>query len=173
MPRDIDFAKLNLQDALDLAILIEEEAEERYQEFAAQLEEFYTPETARFFRWMAGNEAKHGQALLARRKARFGDAPPSVDRTMLWDIEAPAYEKARAFMSIRKALEVAFEAEVKAHDYFQNSLPHLQDAEVRALFEELRQEEVEHQRLVHLELDKQPADTGTDGSEFADEPDEM
>jgi len=33
----IEYAKLNLQDALDLAILIEEEACERYKEFAEHI----------------------------------------------------------------------------------------------------------------------------------------
>ena len=42
----IDFASLTLQDALDLAILIEEEAKERYEEFAENLSLHHTPEAA-------------------------------------------------------------------------------------------------------------------------------
>ena len=57
--KDIDFAKLSLQDALDLAVLIEEEARERYEEFAHQMRLHHTHEAARFFRFMAGNEEKH------------------------------------------------------------------------------------------------------------------
>ena len=38
MTRDIDFATLTLMDTLDLAILIEEEARDRYQEFVEQLQ---------------------------------------------------------------------------------------------------------------------------------------
>ena len=37
--RGIDFNTLSLQDALDLAILIEEEAKDRYEELAAELME--------------------------------------------------------------------------------------------------------------------------------------
>jgi len=33
----IDFASLSLKDALDLAVLVEEEARERYEEFADQM----------------------------------------------------------------------------------------------------------------------------------------
>ena len=73
MPPTIDFATLSLQDALDLAILIEEEAKERYEEFADQLAKHHTPEAAQFFQTMAGNEAKHGADLLMRRQALFGD----------------------------------------------------------------------------------------------------
>ena len=45
----IDFSQLSAQDALDLAILIEEEAEERYQEFAHQMDVHHTPDAAGFF----------------------------------------------------------------------------------------------------------------------------
>ena len=37
MTRDIDFTELSLQDTLDLAIAIEEEARERYLEFVDQM----------------------------------------------------------------------------------------------------------------------------------------
>lgn len=43
----IDFATLSTQDALDLAILIEEEAEERYREFAHHMEVHHTPDAGR------------------------------------------------------------------------------------------------------------------------------
>lgn len=173
MPREIDFARLNLKDALDLAILIEEEAEERYHEFAEQMDGTSTVDAARFFRFMANNEKKHGKELLARRQARFGDELVSIHRGMLWDVEAPVYERAADYMSVREALEVALEAETKAHDYFAAALPHLQDPEVRALFDELRQEEVEHQALVRERLAALPADEAAKPIEFVDEPEEM
>jgi rubrerythrin len=170
MLRQIDFARLTLQDALDLAILIEEEAQDRYEEFAEQLETYHTPDAAAFFRFMAANEAKHGQELLSRRRARFGETPAAVDRDMFWDVEAPAYETARAFMSPRQALDVALRSEIKAYEYFDGAIPHLKDPEVKALFEELRREETEHQDLVKKELDKLPPDDGLDPEEFVDEP---
>jgi erythrin-vacuolar iron transport family protein len=173
MTMEIDFARLKLQDALDLAILIEEEAEERYLEFAEQMEAFFTPEASRFFRMMAVNEAKHGHELSLRRQARFGDAPVAVSRDMIWEVEAPAYEKARAFIKPRRVLEIALASEIKAHDYFQKAIPHIADPEVKKLFEELRLEEVEHQNLVRQQIEKQPADDGRDPDEGVDEPYEM
>jgi erythrin-vacuolar iron transport family protein len=173
MPREIDFAALSLRDALDLAILIEDEAQERYEELAEQMEAYHTPEAARFFRFMSANEAKHGQELRSRRQARFGGTPAAIDRDMIWDVEAPGYEEARAFMSARQALEVALQAEIKAHDYFQHVLPYLKDPEVKQLFDELREEEVEHQKLVQQQLDRQPPDDGLDPEEFVDEPQGM
>jgi len=166
----IDFSTLSLMEALDLAVLIEEEAQERYEEFAAQMEQHRTPEAARFFRYMAANEAKHGLELSARRADRFGATPRTVTRAQIFDIEAPDYDAARAFMTPRKAMEAALASEVKAHAFFVAALPFLKDAEVRGLFEELRQEEVEHQDLVKLELAKLPPDSGLSEEDFVDEP---
>jgi erythrin-vacuolar iron transport family protein len=166
----LDLQTLTLQDALDLAILVEEEAEERYREFVDQLEVHHTPEAAEFFRFMAGNEAKHGRELGERRKALFGDAPARVTRAMLWDVEAPEYDQARAFMTPRAAMEAALACEEKAHAFFVEVLPRVNDPEVRALFAELREEEVEHQRLVRDQLDRLPPDAGPSSEDFEDEP---
>jgi rubrerythrin len=168
--RGIDFASLGLMNALDLAILVEEEAQERYEEFAAQMEQHRTPEAAAFFRLMALNEAKHGKELAERRVRRFGDAPRMVTRALLIDVEAPDYDEARAFMSPRQAMKAALRSEVKAHAFFVSALPAIQDAEVRALFEELRDEEVEHQALVRAELVKLSPDSGLSDEDFVDEP---
>lgn len=73
--RGLDFENISLLDALDFAVLIEEEARERYEEFAHQMELHRTPEAARFFWFMEGNEEKHRTALAAQRKERFGMHP--------------------------------------------------------------------------------------------------
>jgi rubrerythrin len=168
--RAIDFARLSLKDALDLAVLIEEEAHDRYVELFQQMEAHRTFEAAGFFLFMAGNEAKHGEELRARRQLLFGDAPRAVERSALFDVEAPDYDEARAFMSARAALEVALRCEQKAHAFFEAALPGIADTAVRALFEELREEEVHHQQLVRQELAKLPPGPGPDGEAFADEP---
>lgn len=168
--RGIEFSNLSLMNALDLAILIEEEAQERYEDFAAQMEQHRTPEAAAFFRLMAINESKHGLELTARRAQRFSDTPRNATRAMIYDVEAPDFDAARAFMSPRKAMEAALASEVKAHAFFVSVLPSIQDPEVRALFEELRDEEVEHQDLVKAELAKLPPDSGLSDEDFVDEP---
>ena len=168
--RWIDFKALSLMDALDLAVLVEEEAKERYEDFAAQMEQHRTPDAARFFRFMALNEAKHGEELAARRAKLFGTTHRSVSRAMIFDVEAPDYDAARAFMSPRQAMEAALASEIKAHGFFSAALAGLQDADVKALFTELRDEEVEHQDLVKAELAKLPPDTGLSDEDFVDEP---
>jgi rubrerythrin len=170
MAATIDFASLSLQDALDLAILVEEEAQERYLEFVDQMEQHHTPEAARFFAAMAKNEEKHGEELRARRRSLFGDAPRRVTRAMLWDVEAPDYDQPRAFMSARQAMRVALASETKAHEFFVNALPHIADPEVKRLFQELRDEEVLHQSLVREALRNLPEGEEPDPGDYEDEP---
>jgi rubrerythrin len=170
MPRAIDFASLSLVDALDLAILIEDEARDRYEEFVDQMELHHTPDAARFFRTMAGNEEKHGAELRERRQRLFPTAPRTVTREMLWDIEAPEYDAARVFMSARQAMRVALEAEIKAHDYFAAALAHITNPDVKALFAELRDEEIEHQDLVKEAMAKLPPGPDANPDDYADEP---
>ena len=118
MSKSIDFSSLTLQDALDLAVLVEEEAQERYLELADQMDTHRTWEAAEFFRFMAGNEAKHGLELSKKRRTLFGLTPRRVDRSMLWDVEAPSYDTVRAFMHAREAYTVALASEEKARQFF-------------------------------------------------------
>lgn len=168
--RGIDFQNLGLRDALDLAVLIEEEARDRYLEFADQMELHRSFEAARFFRFMSVNEEKHRIALKARRDESFEDEPSRVTRTMLFDIEAPEYDEVRAFMTEREALNAALRSEEKAGAFFEQALPRITDAAVAELFRELHEEEIEHQRLVKVELAKVPADPAIHPSQFSDPP---
>jgi rubrerythrin len=170
MTNKIDFAQLSLRDTLDLAITIEEEAKERYDEFAVQMDAHRTPDTANFFRFMADNEIKHAEKLAAQRKELFGDEASTADTSMLYDIEAPDFDGARAFMSVRAALDVAMESEVKAYDFYNDALAEITDAEVRELFLELRDEEANHQKLIHQIIAKMPEGDGFDPDDFVDEP---
>jgi rubrerythrin len=170
MSADIDFATLSIKDALDLGILVEEEAMERYQELADNLDVHNTGDAAQFFRFMVGCEAKHGEDLREKRRELFGEAPSSVDRSMLWDVEAPGYDATRTFMTIQDALKVAMAAERKAFEFFDGALPEVTDSEVRELFTELRQEEVEHMEMVREQMKKVSAGDGFDPDDFADEP---
>ncbi len=168
--KSIDFETLGIMDALDLAILIEEEAKERYEEFADQMELHHTPEAASFFRFMISNEEKHAQQLSEKRRALFRDAPTRMSREMLWDVEAPDYGEVRAFMSPRQAMEVALQCEVKAHNFFDDALQHVTDAQVRELFKELREEELEHKDLVEKEMARLPATPEVNPDDYVDEP---
>jgi rubrerythrin len=162
----INFTTLDLRDALDLAILIEEEAHERYQSFSKIVGGRYAGDASDVFKLMASYEAKHREQLAARL---FKDAPRRVRMEMFDDVEAPDRSAPRTFMSARDAMEVAIASEEKARDFFDSALKQVKDPEVRALFSELRAEEVEHRDLLRQRLKKLPK--GPDvGEGEADEP---
>lgn len=153
MTTRLDFSTLDLMDALDLAVLIEYEAYKRYKFFQSQLG---GGETANVFAEMATNEAKHGQELEARRKARFGDTPRRVSMDDIYDVEAPDQGAVRATMSVEQAFKVALSAEKKARDFYDGALEYVKDDEIKALFVELRDEEIEHVNMVEDILGKLP-----------------
>jgi rubrerythrin len=123
MSTRLDLSKLNLMDALDLAILIEMEAYERYKMFASQLGRTGGYDPGAFFASMAENEAKHGSELAERRKALFGDAPARLTLDDLYDVEAPEMGAAHRGMSTLQAFEVGLDAEKRAHDFYDMALP--------------------------------------------------
>ena len=170
MEKSIDYASLSLMDTLDLAILTEEEAMERYGEFVDQMELHHTPDAAAFFRFMVENERKHGMRLAEKRQALFGNELSRMRREMLWDVEAPDYGEARAFMSLRQAMETALRSEVKAHEFYVRALDRVEAPDVRALFEDLRDEELGHRCLIEKELAKLPPGPDIDPDAYADEP---
>ena len=154
MSISLDLSKLSVMDALDLAILIEEEAHQRYKMFASQLGRSHGAGT--FFASMAENEAKHGNELLARRMALFGKTPMKVKLVDLFDVEAPDAGAPRRGMSTVQAFELGLAAEKKAYDFYDMALPGITDPEVRTLFTELRDEETEHVEMLREAMAKLP-----------------
>jgi len=157
MPTRLDRSTLGLQDALDLATLIEEEAYKRYTLFADQLGRGGGG-AASFFASMAENEKRHGRQISDRRKAMFGDAPARVSLEDLFDVEAPEVGAPRRSMSLLQAYELAKSSEEKAHDFYDDALPSITDPDVRTLFVELRDEETEHARMIEEAIAKLPPD---------------
>jgi rubrerythrin len=161
----LELWSLSLKDALDLAILIEEEAKDRYGEFAHQMATHHNEQAARFFRFMIDVEASHEHALLERRRRLFGKEPSSVRREMLFDVEAPEYGEVRATMGERDALEAALRAEKKAYAFFDAAARLAVNKEVAELFFVLRDEEADHETHVRGrigDLPPQPTITAED-----------
>jgi rubrerythrin len=156
MPTSLDLSKLDLMDALDLAILIEEEAHQRYKMFASQLGGSSGYSAGSFFASMAENEAKHGNELLSRRMALFGKTPMKVKLVDLFDVEAPDTGAPRRGMSTIQAFELGLASEKKAYDFFDMALPGITDPDVRTLFTELRDEETEHVEMLREAMAKLP-----------------
>jgi rubrerythrin len=169
MSTRLDFAKLSLMDALDLAILIEIEAHQRYKVFAAQLGHRGPGDASSFFKLMAENEAKHGEQLAERRKKLFGDIPVKVSLDDLFDVEAPDMGEIRSTMSTRQAYQVGLAAEQKAYYFYDEALGHITHPEIRALFTELRDEETEHVRMLEEGMAKLPESADFEGEIDHDE----
>ena len=152
----LDFSSLDLRDALDLAILVEDEAQERYQTFSRLVGGRYPGGADDVFAQMAGFEAKHGDELRARRRDLFKAAPVRVTLDQLDDAEAPDRSAPRVFMSARDAVEVALASEEKAWAFYDGALSRITDPSVRILFESLRDEEALHQGLLRRRLAGMP-----------------
>ena len=159
-----------MRDALDLAVLIEEEARDRYEDLAAQLILHRTPGAAGFFTKMMRVEEIHRKQLAEQRARDFGRQPTAVSREMIFDIEAPDFDEVRMNMTHRDALDTALRSEVKAHRFFQNALKSVPSVEVKKLFEELCEEEITHQALVKAELARLPPEKAGDRDDFSDDP---
>jgi rubrerythrin len=91
-------------------------------------------------------------------------------RAKVFDVEAPEFDQVRVFMSVEQALRTALAAEEKAYEFFARAIPVLENAEVRALFTELRDEEVEHQALVKQEMARVSGEPSTNAEAYGDEP---
>jgi rubrerythrin len=152
----LDFSKLSLMDALDLATLIEVEAFKRYTQFAERLGTGADDDAASVFESMAVNENKHGEQIAERRIALFGDQRPQVRITDIFDVEAPDFGAPTSGMSVLKAYQVALSSERKAHAFYDQALRQVRHPEIKALFEELRDEEAEHVRMIEAIIAKLP-----------------
>jgi len=157
MSTSLDLSKLSVMDALDLAILIEEEANQRYKLFASQFGRSGRNDPGSFFASMAENEAKHGNELLERRMALFGKTPMKLKLEDLYDVEAPEMGAPRQGMSLVQAFELGLAAEKKAYNFYDMALPGITDPEVKTLFTELRDEETEHVEMLKKAMAKLPS----------------
>jgi erythrin-vacuolar iron transport family protein len=162
MTTRLEFSKLTLMDALDLATLIEVEAFNRYTQFADQLGSHSGDDASAVFQSMAANENKHAEQIAERRLALFGDERPKVKLSDIFDVEAPEVGAPHWHMSPLKAYRVALASEKKAFAFYDEALRNANLPEVKALFEELRQEEAEHVRMIEEIIAKLPSSAGVD-----------
>jgi rubrerythrin len=156
MPTRLDLSTITLMDALDLATLIEVEAFKRYSQFAERLGSRDSDDAGAVFEAMAVNENKHGEQIAERRLALFGNVPPKVRLDDLFDVEAPYVGAPRWNMSPREAYLVALASEEKAFAFYDQALRYVDQPDIKALFEELREEEAEHVRMIQEILAKLP-----------------
>ncbi|HEY1272076.1 MAG TPA: ferritin family protein [Terriglobales bacterium] len=144
-----DFASLTPQEALHVAIFIEERNAEIYHQFAELFAEFHDPESleiASTFWDMANEERQHGTALQKRYFDRYGTRSCSVTEDDIRDfIEVPQLENGNIFTLSKlkvgpspreRALEVAIAAEQAAVRYYTRLGELTEDPEMRTMYRE-------------------------------------
>jgi len=124
---------------------MEEEAAERYDDLADQMEVHNNPEVAQLFRKMADIERKHAVRVLGKLPEK--PAAPALRAGPELPETVPASET-HYLMPPYRALELALESEERARAFFLRALKTTRDAKVRAAAKELAAEETEHVRLI-------------------------
>ena len=148
MALQVDFSRLDAQDVLDLAIQVEDEAKENYEQLASWMETDGKQEVAKFFVKMAGLEQLHRDQLTAQRQELFGDTPPRHSDRAVWQVEQPDYDEIGRDLTVQKAFDLSIDAERRAGKYYAEALEYASDPQVIQLFESLRDAEHEHLRLL-------------------------
>lgn len=148
----------SLDDLLAVAYQIEIDAVERYNVLADQMETHNSPELVKIFRDLARAEGIHGEEIRrlagdfdvvnhARQIARFGrmESPEEAE-----------LGSAHYLMTPWHALQLSLAGEKRALAYFTAIVETATDPKVKALAEELVEEEAEHVTLVNRLLRRYP-----------------
>ena len=150
------FTSLNPQEALHVAIFIEERNAEIYHRFAEMFVEFRDAESLEIgsvFWDMAVEEKRHSEVLHERYRERYGNASCSLTEEDLQEwIEVPKLDDGDVFASAEttqtsareRALQVALAAEKNAHDYYERLVEQTEDGPLRRLYTELSMMEDGH-----------------------------
>lgn len=152
MALKVDFSRMDGRDALDIAIVIEDEAQLAYEHLADWVKSDGNTDAAEFFERMAVREKRHKDEITARRQELFGDVPARHDDAAPWEAEVPDYESLGRNVTLEDAFNVAMGAETRAHDFYAEALDYIEAPEVVELFDWLRKAEIEHQRMLGEEM---------------------
>jgi rubrerythrin len=151
------FASLTPQEALHVAIFIEERNAGIYAEFAEMFAEFRDPESleiAAAFWDMSNDERGHGTMLQQRYVDRFGTRPCAITEDDISElIEVPRLENGDIFTLSKlkvgrsprqMALEVAAAAEESALKFYRRLAASAADTDLKALYQEFVELETSH-----------------------------
>jgi rubrerythrin len=136
------------------ALAMEQEAAERYDELADQMEVHNNAEVAQLFRKMAEVERKHSVRVLGKMPSKApASRPPITSGEMPETIPT---SEVHYLMPPYRALELALECELRAQTFFERAERSTRDAEVRAAAREMAEEEREHVRLIQEWMQRVP-----------------
>lgn len=143
-----------LDSFMAAAIAMEEEAAQRYAEFADAMEMHNNLEVAAMFRKLAVIEGRHAEELLAQRG---WSTVPLVPRIAFEGFEGPETapsDDVHYLMTPWHVLEVALANEERAVRFFAQLAASTTDESVRKAALEMKAEEEEHVELVRAWMDK-------------------
>ncbi len=162
-----EFISLSPQEALHVAIFIEERNAELYQQFAELFAEFKDPdslEIAQVFWDMANEERSHGTMLQERYFDRYGTQACVVTEEDICELlEVPKLESGELFAVARgnaslaprtAALQVALDAEQTALRYYSGLVEATNDRNLRSIYAELANFEADHTEFLRRKLNE-------------------
>lgn len=159
------FDALTPQEALHVAVFIEERNAEVYHHFAemfASFQDSASLEIAAVLWDMAAEERQHGTILQERYTARYGQGACALtEADIIEAIELPQLKDQEIFDSSTdsdvlqfRALNVALQAENQARDFYAQLVKITEDADLRALYVELSAFEAAHVEFIQRRLAK-------------------
>jgi len=147
-----------LTELMAVALAMENEAVERYSEFADTMETHNNHEVGAMFRKMAGYEAKHAEQIM--QQMGWKQAPEVPRELVRWPgyegPESVPAEDVHYLMQPWHALELALAAEQRAEAFFGRLVSVATDEAVRVAAREMQAEEAEHVELIRAWMAKVP-----------------
>lgn len=160
-----EFSSLTPQEALHVAIFIEERNAELYGQFAEMFAELKDPDSldiAQVFWDMSTEERGHGTRLQELYFDRYGTQACVVTEEDIREmIEVPRLEnsdifalaRAKGSVSPRKAaLQIALESEQTAMRYYAQLIEKTRDRDLRQIYTELANFEADHTQFLERKL---------------------
>jgi erythrin-vacuolar iron transport family protein len=138
-----DFASLDAQEILSLAISSEEEDSAIYGEFAARLKDKY-PGTTAIFAGMAEEENTHRARLLALYRVRFGDRLVPIRREHVRGFLTRKPLWLMKQMNLDAIRQQVWEMEESAYRFYDEAAKRTTDTETRKLLGDLAAAERAH-----------------------------
>jgi rubrerythrin len=170
-----EFSSLSVQEALHVAIFIEERNADIYTQFAELFAEFKDSESlqiAQVFWDMAEEERHHGTMLQERYFERYGTQHCIVTEEDIRDlIEVPKLDNGEIFAIVRsktahspryKALEIALMAEESAQKFYSRLIPKTEDSALKKIYGELAEFEDGHSRFLRGRIEMARRAAGTE-----------
>jgi len=162
------FASLSAQEALGIAISIEERNAEIYHRFAEMFTEFGDQESleiASVFWEMAIEERGHHALLQRKYWEQYGSSShPYTEENLVELIEVPRLSLAEVFAADKilparqRALQVALQAEISAQHYYSNLVEQTPDSPLRRTYNDLAQMEDGHIAFLEAKLEDDNAE---------------